>query len=83
MECYQVMEGLTTLRPKLLQQLLEQCGSIKVKRLFLYMAHKAGHAWAQRLDREKIDIGSGARAITKGGVYVASFGLTLPEELAR
>jgi hypothetical protein len=82
-ECYQVIEGLTTLRPKLLQPLLEQCTSIKVKRLFLYMADKAGHAWAQRLDRKNVDLGTGARTITKGGVYVASFGLTLPEELVR
>jgi len=27
-ECYQVMEGLTTVRPKLLQPLLEQCCSV-------------------------------------------------------
>lgn len=82
-ECYQVMEGLTTLRPKVLQSLLEQCGSIKVKRLFLYLATKAGHEWVKRLDASKFDLGSGARTITKGGVYVAQFELTLPEELVK
>lgn len=82
-ECYQLMEGLTTLRPKLLQSLLEQCGSIKVKRLFLYMAEKAGHDWFKRLDREKFDLGAGDRAITKGGVYVSHYGLTVPEELTK
>lgn len=82
-ECYQVMEGLTTLRPKVLQSLLEQCGSIKVKRLFLYMANKAGHDWAKRLDTAKFDLGTGARTIVKGGVYVAQFELTIPEELAK
>lgn len=82
-ECYQVMEGLTTLRPKLLQPLLEQCSSIKVKRLFLYMAEKAGHDWFKRLDATKFDLGAGARTVTKGGVYVSSYGLTMPEELVK
>ena len=83
MECYQVMEGLTTLRPKLLQSLLEQCSSIKVKRLFLYMASKAGHDWVKRLNTDKLDLGSGDRTITKGGVYVSQFGITVPEELEK
>ncbi len=82
-ECYQVMEGLTTLRPKLLQQLLEQCRSIKVTRLFLYMANKAGHDWNKRLDASKLKLGQGDRTITKGGVYVAQFGITVPEELVK
>jgi hypothetical protein len=80
-ECYQIMEGLTTLRPKVLQPLLEQCGSVKVKRLFLYMAQKAGHEWFRRLDVKKLNLGAGARTVTKGGVYVSSYGLTLPREL--
>lgn len=82
-ECYQVMEGLTTLRPKVLQSLLEQCGSIKVKRLFLYMATKASHDWVKRLDSTKFDLGTGARTIGKGGVYVSQFELTIPEELVK
>jgi len=82
-ECYQVMEGLTTLRPRLLQPLLETCGSIKVRRLFLYMADKAGHDWFKRLNVNQFDLGTGDRTITKGGVYVSRYGLTVPEELAR
>lgn len=82
-ECYQVMEGLTTLRPKILQHLLEQCGSIKVKRLFLYMANKANHDWQKRLDMSKLELGTGDRSIVTGGVYVSQFGITIPEELAK
>lgn len=82
-ECYQVMEGLTTLRPKLLQPLLEQCSSVKVKRLFLYMAEKAGQDWLNDLDISKFDLGAGARTLTKGGVYVSRYGLTVPEELVK
>lgn len=83
MECYQVMEGLMTLRPKLLQPLLEQCSSIKVKRLFLYMAEKARLDWFKRLDVTKVNLGAGDRAITKGGVYISRYGLTVPEELVK
>jgi hypothetical protein len=82
-ECYQLMEGLTTLRPKVLQVLLEQCNSIKVKRLFLYMATKANHDWLKRLDAAKFDLGTGSRTIVKGGVYVAQFSLIIPEELVK
>lgn len=82
MECYQIMEGLTTLRPKLLQPLLEQCSSIKVKRIFCYMAAKAGHGWYKRLDINRLDLGNGVRTITKGGVHIPEFGLILPKELA-
>jgi hypothetical protein len=49
-ECYQVMEGLVNLRPKIVQGLLEACTSIKVKRLFLYMAEKANHQWLPFVD---------------------------------
>lgn len=40
-ECYELMEGLSTLRPNQVQQLLEQCKSIRVKRMFLYLAEKS------------------------------------------
>jgi hypothetical protein len=82
-ECYQVIEGLTTLRPKLLQSLLEQCGSIKVTRLFLYMATKAGHDWYKHLDQSKFDLGKGSRTITQGGVYVSEFQIIVPKELVK
>lgn len=80
-ECYQIMENLAALRPKVLQELLEQCRSIKVKRLFLFMAEKTGHLWQQRLDLSNIDLGRGTRSIVTGGIFVPKFALNLPEEL--
>jgi hypothetical protein len=81
-ECYQVMEGLVNLRPKAVQQLLENCASVKVKRLFLYMAEKAGHQWLQFLDPSKIKVGKGDRSIVNNGVYVAAHHISIPKELA-
>ncbi len=82
MECYQVFEGLTNLRPKLMQQLLEACTSVKVKRLFLYMAHKAQHQWLSFIDQSGITMGQGDRSMVKGGVYIPQFHISIPKELA-
>ena len=81
-ECYQVMEGLVNLRPTVVQALLEECTSIKVKRLFLYMAEKADHQWLQYVDLSKITLGKGDRSIVKNGVYIAKNKITVPTELA-
>jgi len=65
----------------MIQQLLEKSKSVKVKRLFLYMAEKAGHAWLRYLDLNRIDLGSGKRAIVKNGVYNSKYQITLPRDL--
>lgn len=80
-ECYELMEGLNNLRPMLVQELLENCTSVKVKRLFLYMATKAGHSWVAHLDIPKIDLGSGKRQLAENGVYVPQYKITVPKIL--
>jgi hypothetical protein len=80
-ECYQLMEGLNNLPPTQVQTLLESCGSIKVKRLFLYMAEKAKHSWFNYLDLSKVDLGKGKRSIVKNGTFVEQYGITVPKEL--
>jgi hypothetical protein len=81
LECAQVMEGLVNLRPKLIQELLTACTSIKAKRLFLFLAEKVNHPWFSLVDASKIDLGKGDRSLAKGGVYVAKYHLVLPESL--
>jgi hypothetical protein len=68
-ELSEIFDLLSGLRPSYLQQLLETCNSIKVKRLFLYLAEKAGHDWFKYINTEKIDLGNGIREITQGGIY--------------
>lgn len=80
-ECYELVEGLNNLRPDDVQTLLEKCGSVKVKRLFLYLAEKTGHKWFEYLKLDRIDTGSGKRSIVKGGVYVSKYQITVPKEL--
>ena len=80
-ECFELMEGLNNLPPKQVQTLLEDCQSVKVKRLFLYMAEKANHSWFNYLDIAKIDLGKGKRSIVNNGVFVDKYGITVPKEL--
>ena len=80
-ECYHLMEGLVNLQPDLVKELLKNCHSIKVKRLFLYMAEKANHQWLQFIDISDIDLGSGNRRIARNGQYHGKYQLTLPIEL--
>ena len=81
MECFELMEGLNNLSPKQVQLLLENCQSVKVKRLFLYMAERAEHSWFKQLDLSKVELGSGKRSIVKNGVLIERYGITVPKEL--
>jgi hypothetical protein len=81
LECNEIMESLTTLVPSTVQLLLESCTSVKVKRLFLYLAEKSGHAWTRHINLEKIDLGSGKRSIIAGGAYNVKYQITVNKEL--
>jgi len=80
-EAFELMEGLNNLRPKVVQALLQQCTSVKVKRLFLFMVQKAGHAWFNYLDLSSIDLGHGKRSIVKDGLYNSQYQITVPASL--
>ncbi len=75
-----IMESLSTLRDDLLQYLLENCNSIKTKRLFLYFAEKHEHNWFNELNHTKINIGNGKREIAKNGKLNKRYNITVPKE---
>lgn len=81
-ECYEIMEGLNNLIPAKVQFLLEQCSSIKVKRLFLYFAEKAGHRWFNYLNTDNVSLGEGKRSAAKDGTFITKYQITVPKELA-
>ena len=81
MECYELMEGLNSLRPDHVQSLLEKSTSVKVNRLFLYLAEKAGHRWFNHLRTEHVNLGTGKRSVVKHGAYVDKYQITVPKEL--
>jgi len=76
-----LMEGLSTLSPRRLQKLLQDCKNVKVKRLFFFFADRHQHAWLKRLNKESIDFGKGKRMLVKGGKLDRSYLITVPEAL--
>lgn len=80
-----LMEGLSTLRPAVLQELLARCTSIKAKRLLLWAGERCQHSWISRLDVSKVDLGTGKRQVFKGGGLDSKYLITVPrpEELPR
>lgn len=79
-----LMEGLTTLRPRVVQALLENCVSIKVKRLFMLLAENCKHPWLRKVDLSQVDFGRGKRTLVKGGRFDPKYKITVPNtETAR
>ena len=74
-----LMEGLTTLRPRLVQTLLEDCASVKVKRLFMVLAESCKHAWVKKLALSHVEFGKGKRMLVKGGRFDSKYNITVPE----
>ncbi|MCR4765059.1 MAG: type IV toxin-antitoxin system AbiEi family antitoxin, partial [Bacteroidaceae bacterium] len=81
MDIYYMMENLTNLRPELVQSLLEICTSKKVKRLFLYMAEKANHAWLKHLKTDNLNLGKSRITITPNGKFINKYRIVISEEL--
>ena len=74
-------EGAGSLRPKLLQILLENTRQVKAKRLFLWYARRHAFPWFSQINIDKIELGSGKRQIVTNGVYDSEFRITVPRGL--
>lgn len=79
-EAKYLMENLATLRPALVQTLLKNCHSIKVRRLFMFLAEECNHAWVKKLDVSGINFGRGNRVIVKGGYLDPKYKIMVPKE---
>jgi hypothetical protein len=77
-----MMEGLMSPRISLLQNLLQQCTSIKAKRLFVYFADLCNMPWISNLDTSKIDLGKGVQSLCKDGKYIHKYRITVPKYLS-
>ncbi len=74
----ELMLGLTQLSPRKLAELLSACRSVKVKRLFFWMADHHHYAWRKKLNVEDYDLGKGKRVIAKAGKLDATYQITVP-----
>lgn len=77
-EALEFMGSLTTLRINVVQVLLENCNSIKVKRLFMIMAREYNYPWFNKIKKSMINFGKGKRDLVKGGVLDSEYQITIP-----
>ncbi len=78
-EAQQLMEGLPALRPRLLQDTLMACRSVKAKRLFLALAEFVGHHWFNEIEISKIDLGFSNRILSIDGVSHPRLRISVPK----
>lgn len=83
----QLMQGLTSLSPRRLEQLLKLTRNIKVRRLFYWFAERQQHIWFKKLSPlpalDELGPGSGKRMIVQGGKLDTKYGITVPVEFLR
>lgn len=73
-----IMESVSTLRKDVVEDLLRDCQSVKVKRLFLWFAEKHRHLWFDQLQLDGVDMGKGKRVIEKAGRFDPKYLITVP-----
>lgn len=74
-------ESAVTLRPSLVNKLLNVCTQVKAKRLFLWFATRHNHTWLKQIDISKVNLGSGKRVIVTGGALDKQYQITVPKEM--
>jgi hypothetical protein len=74
----ELMQGMTTFSPRVVQSMLEQSTNVKCKRLFLWLAERQNYAWFAKLNLNKIDLGVGNRMLVKGGKLNMKYHITVP-----
>ena len=75
------IDGLTGMNPQLLQEMLEDCRSVKVKRLALWSIRRHFPRLLDHIDMQGIDLGRGNRVIARGGFLDREYRITLPESM--
>lgn len=77
----ELMQGMVNLSPRKLDALLAACKSVKVKRLFFWLAKRLNYPWFKKLDENNYDLGSGKRVIAKGGKLDKDYLITVPSHM--
>ncbi|UXN57759.1 type IV toxin-antitoxin system AbiEi family antitoxin [Phyllobacterium zundukense] len=81
----QLLQGMTTLSPRVMERLLRKCTQVKVRRLFYWMAERHSYTWLKKLPPaetlDELGLGSGNRMLIKGGRLDAKYMITVPEDM--
>lgn len=77
----ELMQGLVNLSPKKLDTLLQACKSVKVKRLFFWLAKRHNYPWFNKLNESNYDFGSGKRVVANSGKLDKDYLITVPAHM--
>ncbi|MEW6631705.1 MAG: type IV toxin-antitoxin system AbiEi family antitoxin domain-containing protein [Pseudomonadota bacterium] len=81
----QLLQGMTTLSPRRMEELLRKCTNVKVRRLFYWMAERNAYAWLKKLpaaeELDALGLGRGNRVLARGGRLDQKYRITVPEEM--
>lgn len=81
----QLLQGMTTLSPRRMEQLLRKCANVKVRRLFYWMAERHSYSWLKKLPKpealDELGLGSGNRVLARTGRLDPKYRITVPEEM--
>jgi hypothetical protein len=77
-EARQIFEGLMTLDPDVVTELLKHCTSIKVKRLFMVLSEQFNYQWVSKVNVSSLDFGTGKRMLVPDGFLNTKYKITLP-----
>lgn len=72
------MQGMLSLRPALMQKLLDTCTLVRVTRLVLLLAEHYQLPWVKRINVSRIDLGSGKRQIWTGSAIHPKHQISVP-----
>ena len=72
------LEGLSDLSPRRLELLLQRTPSVKIRRLFFWLAERQGHPWERSLRPDDFDLGRSKLALAKGGRWVSRYRIVVP-----
>ncbi|TNH42085.1 type IV toxin-antitoxin system AbiEi family antitoxin [Photorhabdus luminescens] len=76
----ELFQGLVNLSPRKVETLLHSSHAIQTNRLYLFLTDYYAHAWAKRVDKTKIDLGTGKRQVVLGGKLDKQYQITVPEK---
>ncbi|WP_282576773.1 type IV toxin-antitoxin system AbiEi family antitoxin domain-containing protein [Sinorhizobium meliloti] len=81
----QLLQGMTTLSPRVMERLLRKCTHVKVRRLFYWMAERHSYPWLKKLPQpdtlDGLGLGRGNRMLAKGGKLDKKYMITVPEDM--
>jgi len=78
-----LFDGLNTLSPKRLTELLQSYRHVRTLPLFAWFAKRHSHPWTRRPDLAALNLGSGIRQVVKGGEVDPELRITVPKCMSR